>query len=399
MREFLNLSGTLFRFGVRSAFGTVFSMKLSRGLMPLIILANIYYPIWMLRNIRSSFLDFTAAQSIESFLQDWKLWPCVATSCQELLGASRVWPELPQLFWLGTAPLFFIILLLAALPFATHRADMPFDRDLEWMRNFPIRWRAYLWGRLLESSLLNYYALYFLGPFFLGFALAHGRNLLWTVPMALFLAWLASLTTISIRMNLDNLIQTRLPLKTQRIFRVWCSAFVFGASFLCLFVVSGSVTSYWSFIFEYGHRFQDAWLLRLLELFLSADFPGFVPLMILLALALGIAALQIHLVERRLQQGAAPSNVEKEPSTYEARPRLLDRLPIMVRRELLFLRRDQSMLAILLMVPLALVILFYQDVGTEDGMAYDSVLALCLIMAVIVLSFGSIIVFAREKAV
>lgn len=352
MRKALALQATLLRFGWRSTLGQVLSSEKALGTKILRLVFFIYFPLWMLWTHFSLFKKLSNPKHVAELLQEWQLPLCNAENCQALLEPSPIWPEFLQLFWLGFAVALLAVLfgsIFAAASLISHEST---DRDLDWIRTFPVRMRSFLWGKLLQTTVFNTYIWMIILPFLFAFFLARAANIGWTLPGILILALATACMTTSMGMTLDLFIVSRFGKQRRRYFRSLMVVLATAPLTFYIILISES-PGYWTFLMKHGAPLQDVWLMRQLQTLFEANASPVLPLLLYLVLSLAVVSLNIFLMEKILLQGFAP-DLEKQKAAPKICNAALDVLPPMMRRGLLLLGRDHGHLAHLLVAPLCM---------------------------------------------
>lgn len=391
MRETLATSAVLLRYGWRSTLGAFLSKQESLPLRMLMVFTFSYLPLMYFYQNYKTLKSLGDSESLKTLIIDWKLPPAA------FVASSQVWSGLPHMVWLGLCVILLAIFFVGilAVHLTSYRKDG--DTDLQWMQTFPVTMRSILWGRLLQSTMLQPYFFLLVLPFLLCFAIVRRENLAFSIVTASLIGWLGMLGISSLGMIFNCFVSLRLTPGRQRDIRFLATFLLLTAFFLIYFPYISNEGAFWRTIFRMSPFLQDSLVIRFMERLLRSDASSIIPLLSLLAGVLVLAHGSVVISAGIVTRG---SEAQDEPIQKESRllASLLHLFNPIVRRELRTLIRDRSQWATLMTGPLlALVFVIYNSFGTESLLHGRSFLMLCLMMYIMVTGFCLQMIFQRER--
>jgi membrane protease YdiL (CAAX protease family) len=391
MRETLANSATLLRYGWHAAWGALLIKQPSITLRTLLILSVSYLPLlYFYQSYRA--LDLLADRaSLNRLFTEWQLPPAA------LLEPSTLWAGVPQLIGMGLAVIFLTMFVggIFAVYLMSQRKGN--DTDLEWLRTFPIPLRSVLWGRLLQSTVIQPYFVLIILPFLLTFVIVRGHNLVFSLLTATLLAWMGMLAAASLGLLLHNLTTVHLTPARQRDLRALAVLLSMAAFFLIYFPFIMNEGLYWRTILKIAPSIQSSGLLQGMTSLLSGDAASVPPLLFALGAVLALAQGSVIISEKIVSQG---SSVQERAGRKEGRflGSLLDMFSPIMRREIRLLMRDRSQWVSMISGPLfGLGFMIWDSLGDQSNLQGKSLLFMCLIMYLMLTGLSVSVLFHRER--
>ncbi|HET9241579.1 MAG TPA: CPBP family intramembrane glutamic endopeptidase [Oligoflexus sp.] len=391
MRETLATSSVLLRYGWRSTLGAFLSKQQSLTLRALMVFSFSYMPLMYFYQNYKTLKSLGDSESLQILLVDWKLPPAA------FVATSQVWSGLPQMVWLGISVILLAIFFVSILAVHLTAYRKEGDPDLEWMQTFPITTRSILWGRLLQSTMLQPYFFLLVLPILLCFAIVRGENLAFSIVTASLIGWMVMLGTSSLGMIFNCFVSLRLTAGRQRDIRFLATFLLIAAFFSVYFPYISHEGVFWRTIFWMSPFLQDSLAIHFMERLLRSDASSIIPLLSLLAGVLVLAHGSVVISAGIVARG---SEAQDEPIKKESRflASLLNLFNPIVRRELRTLIRDRSQWATLMTGPLlALAFVIYNSFGIESLPHGRSFLTLCLMLYILMIGLSLQMIFQRER--
>lgn len=391
MRETLATSAVLLRYGWRSLLGGLLSKHESLTMRLLMLFTFSYLPLLYFYQNYRTLQRLADNESLGRMIVDWKVPPAA------FVASSPIWTGLPQLVWLGICVM--LLSIFAGSILAVHLMAHPqrTDKDMEWMQTFPVRTRSILWGRLLQSSLIQPYFFLLVLPFLLCFSIIRGQNLGFSIVTAALLGWMAMLVASSLGIIINSFVSFRLTPGRQRDFRFLATFLLIAAFFLIYFPFIMNEGVYWRAIFRMAPVLQDSPVIHLMERLLRGETSSILPLFALFAGVLALAQGCVVISEGIVTQAASsPQESKKQESRVLAK--LLDSFTPVVRREIRILMRDRSQWATLMSGPMiALGYTIWNSFGDQSLAQGRSLLLMSVMMYLMMTGLSLQVIFQRER--
>jgi membrane protease YdiL (CAAX protease family) len=391
MRKTLATSAVLLRYGWHSAWGALLFKQPRATLRTLMLFTFSFLPLLYFYQSYRAFERLGDSQFLNRMFTEWKL------PAEALIGSYPIWAGVPQLVGMGIA-LMFLSMFPAGI-FAVYLMGQRkgFDTDLEWMRTFPISLRSALWGRLLQSTVLQPYVILVILPFLLTFVIVRGDNLVFSIVSATLLSWIGMLAASSLGLLLHDFTTFYLTPARLRDFRFLVLVLSMAAFFLIYFPFIMNEGFYWRTIYHIAPGIQSSGLLHVMTVLLSGEVSSLLPLLSLLGSVLVLAQGSVIISEKIVNQGS-PAQEQANKKEWRFLTSLLDTLSPVMRREMRVLLRDRSQWVSMMTGPLfALGFMIWCSLGNQSFAQGKNLFFMILILYLMMTGLALQVLFQRER--